>query len=78
MKTPRISSTTNRDGSMTLYVNGKKDMRGTALEVCVRIEELGVLSGTIGARLASTTSRLSAREQAAAQMADEILAKTSK
>lgn len=40
MKLPRLTSTKNRDGSETLYVNGKKDMRGTTLEVCVRIEEL--------------------------------------
>jgi hypothetical protein len=57
-KLPRISSTSNKDGSMTLYVNGKKDMRGTALEVCVRIEELRPMGGTIGARIASTVDQL--------------------
>jgi hypothetical protein len=39
-KAPRLTTTANRDGSMTLYVNGKKDMRGTPAEVKTRTKEL--------------------------------------
>lgn len=57
-KAPRLSTTNNRDGSMTLYINGKKDMRGTALEVLARSQEVAPLGGTIGAKVASTADQL--------------------